>query len=249
MSRRVQVWTMTTAAGAGTYAMTLIAENGVTRNLTTYRTPSAMGICKVKAMGANGVRFTITRAGHAADTLVFPQLADTLADVNKEIDIEKLLDGAGIELTSGEDVSITSTVSGNATITLVIELDDAITRVNVRAPRVAGAAAAIAATPVETGANLRAALSSSARYTLKAIFATSTTIEHLITRFTVKGRELYEAVDTPGALLTGVGNYGKLDKPITGTGAEFGTDFALDIIASAADAANVQDIYALFETN
>lgn len=249
MTRRVQVWTMTTAAGAGTYAMTLISENGVARNLTTWRTPAAMGICKVKAMGANGVRYTITRTGHAADTLVFPQLADTLADVNKEIDLEKLLDNAGIELLAGEDVTITSTVSGNATITLVIELDESITRVNVRAPRVAGASAAVAATPTETGANLRAALSASARYTLKALFVTSTTIEHLISRFGVKGRELYEAIDTPGALLTGVGNYGKLDKPVAGTGAEFGTDYALDIMCSAADAANLQDIYAILECN
>lgn len=240
---------MTTAAGAGTYAATLIYENGITRNQTTYTVPKAMGIVKAKAMGANGLRYTLTRSGHPADTMVFPCLADTLADMAKEIDIEKILGGAGAELIENENLTMTVTVGGNATVIIVLELDDAVQRVNVRAPYVAGAAAMVAGVPTETGANLRAALSTTARYELRALFVTSTSIEHLITRWTVQGQESYEALETPGALVTGLGNYAALDRPIVGTGSQYVTDFYLDEEASAADAANTQQIYAIFATN
>lgn len=247
--RRVQTWNMTTVAGAGTYAANMTSENGVVRTAATWRVPKSMALMKVKAMGANGLRFTITRSAHVADTLVFPQLADTLADREKEIDLEKLLDGAGIEFIEGEDVTITVTVGGNASVNLFLEFDESKQRVNVRAPRVAGAAAAVADTPTETGANLRAALGSANKYVLKALLVTSTTIQGAITRFTPTGQESFESIDTPGALVAGAGNYAKLDKPVSGTGAVFGTDFYLDVVCSAADAANVQDIYGLFETN
>jgi hypothetical protein len=200
-------------------------------------------------MGAVGEAFTVIRGSHVGDNVTVPCLAATLAAREKYVELSDILDGAGIVVLQGEVVNFQSVASGAGTTYITVELSDAVQLVNVRGPRVAGAAAAVAGTPTETLANLRAALSSASRYKLKAIYATSPTIHSIYLRWTKSGQATNQAIPGANALTGGLSTYAKLSSPISGTGAEFNTDFAGDILATAADAAAVQDIFALFETN
>lgn len=237
--------------GAGTAAALLQYEDGIARGgAGAWTAPKDMAVTKMSIMGANAVGATMIRGGHTADNVTIPALADTLADVNKVVDFKDLLDGAGIDIKSGEVVNFQSIAGAATTTMLMVELDDSVPRVNVRAPRVAGAAAvAVALVPQETGANLRAALSTTSRYSLKAMFLTSTTIISVFHRWTKNPGATVQMTPGAGAIVSGLSNYSKIGTPLIGTGADFNTDYQLEILCTAVDAAAVQDIFAIFETN
>ena len=236
-------------AGAATNAALIDYEDGIARAaLPNWTANKRWGITKITMTGAVALGFTIIRGGHVGDNVTVPVLSFTLAGVNKTVDLVKLLGGAGLVVDLHEVVNFQSIGSGAGTTDITVELDDSIAVVNARGPRVAGAAAAVANVPTETLANLRATLGASDKYSLRAMYTTSTSILNLIMRWTGQTPTV-QSVNGCGALGAGLSNYVLLDTPITGLGSVFGTDVFGDIICTAADAAAVQDIFALFTTN
>lgn len=235
--------------GAGEAAALLQYEDGVARGgLAVWTAGKAWGIVKVSVMTANALGVRIVRGGHQGDDVTIPCCGDTLADFEQSVDLKDLLDGAGIDVRANEVLNFVSIAGAACTTSIVIELEDNCPRVNVRGLRVAGAAAAVADVPTETGANIRAGLSNDGTYKLKAMLFTSTTIQKVMLRWTKQGEVTNQCIDGSPALAAGA-QFRKLKTPLRGTGATFGTDFFAEILATAADAAAVQDIFALFETN
>lgn len=239
---------MVTAAGAGTYAAAVISEDGQVKNLAGWTAPRAMAITKIIPMGANGSYSCLARNAHASDDITFMHPSDTLADYDKVIDFYAMLGNHGVEVAANETITMTCTVTGNATINVLVELDDTVPAVNARGIRVAGAAAAVANTPTETGGNVATNLNPNASYRMRGLNFTSTTIQ---TAYAMIGGA---ATALPGAnaVVTGQG-YATLDARqaavMTGKGSEFQSTFSLYITATAADAANVQIISIIFETD
>jgi len=240
---------MVTAAGAGTYAATLINENGKVRNLASYQANKKYGITRVQIMGANGSHICIDRSSHEGEDLTLIQIADTLADQFKEIDFVDILAGAGVVLDENEGLSINVTVTGNATINIFVELDDKIKTVNAKAIRVEGSAAAKANELVDTGGNVPTGMNPNKTYRMRATYATSTTIHVIV--YSINDSD-YIFVPGKNAILTGQ-NYDTLSKDqaemLTGTGSDYVQTFMAFIVATAADAANVQFLGIIFETN
>lgn len=247
--KRTLHFQMVTAAGAGTYAATLIRDNGKVRNSDAYTSDKLQAITRVQIMGANGMHTVLARSSHPGDDLDLIQIADTLADQDKVIDLIDILDGKGVELKASEALSLTVEVSGNATINIFIELDDSVPRVNAYAVRVAGTDAAVASTGVETGGNVPGAMNPIKTYRMRAIYATSTSIVSM--DIGVNGNGL---IHTPGqnAIVTGQ-KFQKLTKDqatlMIGTGSEYVNTFEAWITATAADAAAVQFLNPIFECN
>lgn len=248
MAKKVLVFSMTTAAGAGTYASTLISEDGQVKALAGWVAPKEYGITKIQPMGANGSYSCLARSAHQADDLTFIHPADTLADYEKVIPIDQMFGGkAGIVVSANETITLTNTVTGNATINVIIELDDVVSKVNARGVRVAGSNAMVANTPTETGALLPADFNPNAEYRLRGSNITSTTIQSAYAML------LGQSVLLPGAnaVVTGQG-YAILTneaaKVMTGTGADYNATFQLYCLASAADAANTQVIAFILES-
>lgn len=245
--KKVLMFQMVTAAGAGTYAAALISENGAVKNQAAWVANKAYGITKIIPMGANGSYSCIHRNDHPADDITLTHPADTLADYDKVIDIQDIFGGQGIAVNASESITINVTVTGNATINILIELDDAIKVVNARGVRAAGANALVANTPIETGANIYANFNPNVEYRMRGVALLSTSIQ------TAYAMIKDNAIALPGAnaILTGQG-YAKLTdsqaKILTGTGADFTNTFSLYVTATAADAANVQFWCVLFET-
>lgn len=244
--KKVLMFSMTTAAGAGTYASTLISEDGQVKNLAGWTAPKDYGITRIIPMGAAGDYSTLARSAHAADNLVFVHPADTLADYDKEIAIDKMF-GAGIIVTANETLTLTNTVTGNATINVLIELDSDIQKVNARAVRALGATAYTANVPTETGANIPANFNPNAPYRMRGCSLKSTTIQTAYAM--LKGFSV--ALPGANAVLTGQG-YAILTpeqaKVMTGSGADYNATFALYATGTAADATAVQIYYTFFET-
>lgn len=237
------------AAGAGTYAMNLISENGQVKNQASWTAPKKMAITKIQPMGANGDYSCIARSDHASDDITFVHPADTLADYDKVIDIASMFGGkAGIVINQAETMTLTTTMTGNGTINIQIELDDAVTAVNARGIRAAGANALVANTPVETGGNLIANLAPNSTYRIRGACLESTTIQMAFAG--VKGS--YTSIPGANAVLTGQG-YATLTSDqaavMQATGAEFTSTFALWVTGTAADAANVQIFYLIMEVS
>lgn len=240
---------MTTAAGAGTYAATLIRDNGKVRNADAYTANKRYGITRVQIMNAGGSYITMSRSSHQEDDITLEQIADTLADADKVIDLFEMLGGKGVVLEANEGLSIDVTVTANSTIDIFVELDDTIPVTNAYGVRAAGANAAVANTCVETGANVTAAMNPNKKYRARGIYFTSTTI--INAQLGVDGNGL---VTVPGqnAILTGQGfTVLKPDqaKVLEGTGSTYQSTFECWIAATAADAANVQVINIVFECN
>lgn len=247
--KSVLMFQMVTAAGAGTYAAALISENGQVKNQAAWTAPKDMAITKIIPMGANGDYSTLARNDHQADDLIFVHPSDTLADYDKVIDIVEMFGGkAGIVVNKGESITLTNTVTGNATINVMIELDDSITRVNGRGIRAAGVNALVANTPTETGGNIPADLNPSTTYRARGVSLKSTSIQTAMG--VLKGAST--ALPGSNAILTGQG-YSKLDKDqaevMQGTGAEWDSTFGLWVTGTAADAANVQLWYIFMEAS
>ena len=247
--KTVLQYTMTTGAGAGTYAATNVSVNGKTKSQATYVADKNYGITKVQIMGANGSYITVARDGHPGDDLNLIQQADALTDAQKMIDIYELFNQKGITLDKGEGLSMTIAVTANATIDVFIELDDSVSRVNGKAVRVLGSNAAVANTPVETGALVPGGFAPSDVYRGRACYFTSTTIQNMSIGLNNKGLCVQPGQN---AILTGQG-YTKLDNKqaelMTGTGQEYSATFEAWINATAADAANVQILGMIFEKN
>jgi len=249
MGKTVLVFSMTTAAGAGTYASTLISENGQVKNLAGWTAPRKMAITKITPMGANGDYSCFARSDHPSDNITFVHPADTLADYDKVIDVVEMFGGkAGIIINPNEGLSLTNTVTGNATINVQIELDDSITAVNARAIRIAGANAFVANVPTETGGNVAANLKPNSAYRVRSFCFQSTSIQMAYAM--LKGN----SCSLPGAnaVLTGQGYTALTDEQagiLEGSGAEFTNTFLLYATGTAADAANVQDIYIFMEAS
>lgn len=244
--KKVLMFSMTTAAGAGTYASTLISEDGQVKALAGWTAPKTMGITKIIPMGAAGSHSTIARSQHASDDITFTHPADTLADYDKEIPIDKMF-GAGIIVEANETLTLNNIVTGNATINVLIELDDKIKTCNARGIRIAGAAAYVANVPTETGGNVAADLAPNTEYRIRGACLLSTSIQ------TAYAMLNGQSVALPGAnaILTGQG-YAILSKEameaMTGTGSEFAATFQLYATGTAADAANVQFYNFLLES-
>lgn len=245
--KKTLIFSMTTAAGAGTYAMTLISEDGTVKNQAAFTAPKDMAITRIIPMGANGSYSTMARSAHQADNSVFDHPADTLADHTKTIDFMELM-GQGIEISANEQLTFTTTVTGNATISLGVELDDTVKKTNARCIRAAGVNAAVALTPTESGGNVATNMNPIAKYRLRAARITSTSIQHV---------ELKLGTNTilvPGvnAILTGQGFVKLSDDQasvMTGFGAEWQSTFNAWLTCTAADAANVQFLNMLFESS
>lgn len=238
-------FSMTTAAGAGTYAATHNRDGILTKNATYYKASKPQAIVGITIMGANALRIIMYRDGHQADDIYLPAIADTLADLKKKIPIKDLLDNAGIELLANEQLSMDIVVGGNATVNVEIELDDACQRTNVRGVYAAGANALNANVATETGANVVSGLNSNANYKPKATYITSTTMQSAAMGF--QGGEI-ELLETQTAVVSGQPMY-KLASLPTAKGEKYKTDFVLLALGSAADAANTQVIFVLFETD
>lgn len=240
---------MTTAAGAGTYASTLISENGQVKNLAGWVAPKDMAITKIQPMGANGDYSCIARSAHQADNITFVHPADTLADYDKVIDIVEMFGGkAGIVVSKNETLTMTNTVTGNATINVQIELDDSITRVNARGIRAAGATAFTANVPTETGANIPTNLNPNLNYRIRGASLKSTSIQMAYAM--LKGASV--AIPGSNAILTGQGYTALTSEQagvLTGSGSDFHSTFALYATGTAADAANVQLFYLIVESS
>lgn len=240
---------MTTAAGAGTYAATLTADNGVARNLAGYTSPKKQAITKVQIMGANATYIDIARSAHQGENLTLMPVADTLADAVKSIDIADIMGGKGIIVDLNEVLTINVTVSGNATVLVFIELDDKIATVNAKAVRAAGANAAVAATPTDTGGNVPTGMNPNKTYRPRAVYATSTTIQNLT--LSLNDSDCI-SLDGQTAIVSGQGYQKLRDEQaavMQGTGNVYAQTFKAFITASAADAANVQFIGVIFECN
>lgn len=249
MAKKVLVFQMVTAAGAGTYAATLISEDGQVKALAGWTAPKQYAITKIQPMGANGDYSCFARSAHQADDITFVHPADTLADYDKVIDIVEMFGGkAGIVIDANETLTLTNTVTGNATINVQVELDDSVTAVNARGMRIAGANALGANTPTETGGNFAANLNPNATYRIRSQSLKSTTIQMAYAM--LKGNST--AMPGSNAILTGQG-YTTLSKQqaevMTGTGAEFTNTFFLYVTGSAADAANTQLFYFIVESS
>lgn len=247
MAKTVLMFQMVTAAGAGAYDAALISENGQVKNQAAWTAPRQMAITKIIPMGANGNFSTLARNAHAADDITFVHPSDTLADYDKVIDILNMFGGkAGIVVDQGESITINTTVTGNATINILIELDDSVTKVNARGIQAAGVNALVANTPTESGGNVPANLNPNVTYRMRGVSLKSTSIQ------TAYGMLKGSATALPGsnAILTGQG-YSKLDSDqaivMQGTGAEYLATFGLWVTGTAADAANVQFYYIIFE--
>ena len=245
--KKVLMFSMTNAAGAGTYAANLISEDGQVKNLAGFTAPKDYGITKIIPMGANGSFSTFARSAHQADNLVITHPADTLADYDKEIPIDKMLN-AGIIINANETLTLTNTVTGNATINVLVELDDSIAKVNARGIQVAGANAFVANTPTETGGNVPANFNPNVQYRLRGIAFLSTSIQTAYAM--LKGSSV--ALPGANAILSGQG-YSILTpeqaKVMTGTGADWVNTFFLYATGTAADAVGVQSINMILETN
>lgn len=246
MGKKVLMFSMTTVAGAGTYASTLISEDGQVKNLAGFVAPRDMAITKIIPMGAAGSYSCFARNDHPGDDITFTHPADTLADYDKEIDIREMFGGAGIVINKNETLTLTNTVTGNATINVLVELDDTIRRVNARGVRIAGATAFTANVPTETGGNVAANMNPSTEYRLRGCALLSTSIQTAYAM--LKG--LSVALPGANAILTGQG-YKLLSpeaaKVMSGTGADYTATFALYATGTAADAANVQFYCLIFE--
>lgn len=242
MAKKTLVFSMTTAAGAGTYAAPLISEGGAVKNQAGWVAPKAWGIAKVLISGAAGSFITIQRNSHTADNIVLQQLADTIVDLKKTINIAKILGAAGkptaVEVLQGETIAITATVTGNSTISITLEMDDSLPVVNCRAVRVAGANAAVALTPTETGANIIVGLNPNANYKVRGCYLWSTTAQD----YQMQLGNQSIALPAQNAILTGFG-YTKLDDQqadvMAGSGATFASSFSLWAKCVAADAAAI----------
>lgn len=247
--KTVLMFSMTTAAGAGTYASTLISENGAVKNQASWVANRDCAITKIIPMGANGDYSCLARSGHQADNLTFVHPSDTLADYDKVVDLLKMFGGkAGVAVDKSESISLTNTVTGNATINVLIELDDAVTRVNARGVRIAGANALVANVPTESGGNVATNFNPNTDYRLRGASLKSTSIQ---TAFGVlKGSSV--ALPGSNAILTGQG-YSTLDpdqaKVMQGLGSEWQSTFGLWVTGTAADAANVQLWYLILESS
>lgn len=237
-----------TGGTAATIAMSLISEDGQVKNQAQWTAPKNMAITRLIPIGATGNYSTLSRSSHAADNIVFVHPADTLADQDKNINIIDYLGGKGIEVLANESITMTSTISNSGTTSVLIELDDSVGAVNARMVRAAGANAAVALTPVESGANIVTGLNPNAKYRMRAFWATSTTIQHVM----VKLNNNCIAMPGKNAILTGQGHTKLSDDQaaaMTGTGAEFTSGFSAWITCVTTDAANVQVFNILFESS
>lgn len=247
MGKTCLMFSMTTAAGAGTYASNLISENGQVKNLAGWVAPKKMAITKIIPMGAAGDYSVINRSAHQADAITFVHPADTLADYDKEIKIDDILGGQGIVVDANETLTLNNVVTGNATINVLIELDDTIKSVNARGVRAAGANALVANVPTETGGNIPTNFNPNALYRMRASCLKSTSIQTAYAM--LNGHSC--ALPGSNAILTGQG-YSIISKEgcavLSGSGATWQSTYFQYVTGTAADAANVQLFYFIFET-
>lgn len=250
MKYHLQWYVNNAAGGAGTYNLGLVAENGRVVAQNDWKAPERCAIVKVSSIGLTGIYSTIARNGHPGDDLSVPTLADTGADFEDQLDLEKMLGGKGIIVNSGESITVSSTCTGNGLLNCDIELDTSVPAGNHRLVQVAGAnAVAVADVAIETGGNFRAAaiLVPGTRYTAKAVYSLSTTQHFALIGFEKKGM-----CRIPGhtALLLGHRMYvlpPSAQRMMTETGEYYQSQFRWYVKATAADAANTQRLFVLLE--
>lgn len=234
------------AGGAGTYTIPFISQNGAVINLNSYTVPKKMAISRVAFVSTVGTHGIITRSSHAEDLFHVPALSDTGADYQQAMDLEKMF-GAGLVVESSEGITCQGLVTGNGTMWVFMELDDSLTGKNYRCIRAAGANAASATAPVETGGNVCAALAPTKEYTMCALYFHSTT--PLKISVGMKNGELTD-VNAHTALLIGHKFATMTEKQkliLKGKGSEWQSSFRAYVQCTAADAANVQFFYPVFE--
>lgn len=234
------------AGGAGTYTIPFISQNGQVINSNTFTVPKDMAISRAAFVSTVGTHAIIARSSHTENPLHIPALSDSGADYEQAVDFEAMI-GKGVVVLGSEVLSAQGLVSGNGTMWVFIELDDTISKADFRMVRAAGANAAVAATPTETGANVCTALAPTKKYKLRALYCHSTT--PLKVSIGMKDGTLTD-FNAHTALL--IGHKFSIVNPrqqttLEGLGSEWIANFRAYIVCTAADAAAVQFFYPLFE--
>lgn len=234
------------AGGAGTFTIPFISQNGAVINTNTYTVPKKMAISRVSFVSTVGTHAIITRSSHSEDVFHVPALSDSGADYQQAVDLEKMFD-AGLVVEGSEGITVQGLVTGNGVMWVFMELDDTTPGKNYRCIRAAGANAASATAPVETGGNVCAALAPTKKYTLCGLYFHSTT--PLKISVGMKNGELTD-VNAHTALLIGHKFSTMTEKQkliLSGLGSEWQSSFRAYVQCTAADAANVQFFYPIFE--
>lgn len=163
----------TAVGAAAAQACPKISENGVPAGEATFTVPVAGCIAKVgmycdTAAQLNSI--TITRSGHGGRDVIIAAPGDLAAEMELELDFMDKF-GAGIVVNPNEIITITGNFVGAAVGDIFLEIIDGGRSADYHGIRIAGSAAAVADTDVETGANMRAGILTGLTYRPVAIYA------------------------------------------------------------------------------
>lgn len=213
-------------------------------SLGTYTVPSSPGFRSITSIGIQGADcqyIRIVRSSHPADDIYLPCLAATGAVQNGVIDLVK--HNAAIDIKAAEVITVYGYQdSGGAQIVNAHLTVSTGPGKNLRGIRVAGTAAAVASTLTASGgSNVVAALDPNLSFKLRASFLHSTTMYGA----TIEGSDKM-AIQLPGNTDVGLGiplHWLPENATVGGKNQQWITSVA----ATAADAANTQYIYLLWE--